>query len=385
MIKIETLIERINTFLKEKSLSPIDEDIEDFILLYKETLKSIWNIKPIIERNSIYDDLLLFISNYIDIEKITEILNSYIEELNTKYPPEINIDNIYSYSLKEYDKFIYGFQNNTKVDINILYSINKYLLLIIEKNKNNLLSHIFLNTENYNYQIYHSINSTIIALIGGKELKLNDIQLQDLGIAGLLHDIGMLKIPDHILNKDEKLTDEEYETIKTHPIVAYKFVQENLSLNDNILEAILQHHEQLDGKGYPKRMRGEKINLLAKIISISDAFEAQTSHRSYRRTKSGYMAMREVLSSNNNMFDSSVLKAFLKSLSIYPPGTIVQLNNNSIGVVVGICQDFPLRPSIKLLIDEFGDILKKETIKDLNLESNLFIVRVVNKNEYQKK
>ncbi|HOV13556.1 MAG TPA: HD-GYP domain-containing protein [Spirochaetota bacterium] len=385
MLKIDILIERLNTFLNEKSLPTVDENIRDFILLYKEVIKSIWSEKSILKRDLLYQDLLKFISNYIDTKNFVETFENYILELNIKYPPIISLEEIYGYCLKEYDIFVQGFLKNENVDINILYVVVKYLLMMIEKNKNSLLSYIFLNTENYSYQIYHSINSTIIALIGGKELIHDDIKIHELGIAGLLHDIGMLKIPEHILNKEEKLTTGEYDIIKNHVIIAYKFVEEKLTLSQDVIDAIMQHHEQQDGKGYPKKMRGEKINLFAKIISIADAFESQTSFRAYRRSRSGYMAMREVLSSNDNMFDPGVLKAFLMSLSIYPPGTIVQLSNNSIGVVVQINQEFPLRPKIRLIIDEYGDTLTKEVIKNLDSELNLFIVRVINKNEYQKK
>lgn len=385
MIKIDVLIERLNTFLKEKSLEIVDEEIGDFIPLYKEVLKSIWKEKSVLKRDLIYEDFLKYTANYVDIKNLVETFEDYIADLNAKYPPFVSIEEIYNFALKEYDFFVGKYLKNEIVGANIFYRIVNYLKTIVEKNKNSVLSYIFLNTENYNYQIYHSINSTIIALTGGMELKLDKDNLNDLGIAGLLHDIGMLKIPEHILTKEEKLTDEEYALIKTHPITSFKYVEENFSFNENILEAILQHHEQQDGKGYPKRTRGEKINLLSKIISISDAFESQISRRSYRRSKSGYMAMREVLSSNNNMFDTEVLKAFLRSLSIYPPGTLVQLNNNAIGVVVQVNNEFPLRPKIKMLVDEFGDVTVKEIIKDLNIDLNLFITRVVNKNDYVKK
>ena len=224
----------------------------------------------------------------------------------------------------------------------------------------------------------------MIALIGGMEFGFTSEEICELGLSGLLHDIGMIRIPEHILTKEDKLTQNEYEVIKNHPMIGYKYIEENLDVSQNILEAVLQHHEQEDGKGYPQKMRGEKINKYAKVLAIADAFESQTSFRAYRKSRSGYMAMREVLSSNNNMFDSAVLKAFLVSLSIYPPGTLVQLNNNAIGVVVQVIEEFPLRPKIKLIIDEFGDVLTKEIIKNLDSDPGLFIVRVINKNEYKK-
>ena len=179
----------------------------------------------------------------------------------------------------------------------------------------------------------------ILALIGGMQLKLDDKKIKLLGISCLIHDIGMLKVPKNILNKKEKLTTEEYNTIKAHPVTIYKQLSNAGIFNQDVLDAILQHHEQFDGNGYPRKLKGEKINLYAKIIAIADTFEAQITRKVYRKAKTGYMAMKSVLAEAQNRFDPKVLRAFLTTLSIYPPGTLLQLNNNSIGTVVSINTD----------------------------------------------
>ncbi len=120
------------------------------------------------------------------------------------------------------------------------------------------------------------------------------------------------------------------------------------------------------------------------ILAIADTFEAQIAYRVYRKTKTGYMAMKSVLAEAQNRFDPKVLRAFLVTLSIYPPGTLVQLNNNSIGAVISINPDAPLRPNVKIIIDEFGDKITDSLIKDLKNELVLFIVYVLNKDEYKK-
>ncbi|HQJ06384.1 MAG TPA: HD-GYP domain-containing protein, partial [Spirochaetota bacterium] len=219
---------------------------------------------------------------------------------------------------------------------------------------------------------------------GGDELKLQDKQLRELAIAGLLHDIGMLKIPQTILDKEEKLTEDEMNQIRTHPILSYKFVNDKNIFGKDVLDPIIQHHEQYDGNGYPRKLSGDKIHIYAKIISIADAFEAQISERSYRKSKTGYSAMKEVLSESQNRFDPKVLKAFLSILSIYPPGTLVQLNNNSIGTVTAVNPQAPLRPKIKLLLDELGEKPKSPVVIDLKSSLNVFISRVLDKEEYKK-
>jgi HD-GYP domain-containing protein (c-di-GMP phosphodiesterase class II) len=154
--------------------------------------------------------------------------------------------------------------------------------------------------------------------------------------------------------------------------------------NQSILDAVLQHQEQFDGNGYPRKLKGDKVGLFAKILAVADTFEAQISPRAYRKSKSGYMAMKSVLAEAKNKFDPDVLRSFLTTLSIYPPGTVLQLNNNSIGSVISVNPNAPLRPVVKIIVDEFGEKIDENVIKDLKEEQDLFIVRVLNKEEYKK-
>ena len=275
---------------------------------------------------------------------------------------------------------------NKKEELNKLKleEIVNMLLELIEKNKNDIIAYMGKDNERYDFFITHSINSTIIALIGGKQLELDKRQMQLLGMAGLLHDFGMLDISKDILNKNDKLNDEEYNLIKSHPIIAFKKLNNTRIINQVVLDAVLQHQEQFDGNGYPRKLKGDKIGLFAKILAIADSFEAQISPRAYRKIKSSYMAMKSVLAEAQNKFDPKVLRAFLTSLSIYPPGTLIQFNDNSIGAVVSINTNAPLRPKIKLLIDESGKKTTDNIIKDLKEQSDLFIVRVLNKEEFNK-
>jgi HD-GYP domain-containing protein (c-di-GMP phosphodiesterase class II) len=178
------------------------------------------------------------------------------------------------------------------------------------------------------------------------------------------------------------LTEDEYESIKNHPVFAYKAFEEKKLFSKDTLEAILQHHEQNGGNGYPQRLKSEKINRLAKILAISDAIEAQIAFRTYRGKRSGYNAIKEILKNTNDTFDNGYLEAFINVFSIYPPGTLVQLNNNAVGAVSSVVPYFPLKPQVKIIIDEFGEKTSKEIIKDLSNENDLFIVRVLNDEEY---
>ncbi|OHD27580.1 MAG: hypothetical protein A2086_15460 [Spirochaetes bacterium GWD1_27_9] len=385
MEKLDNIIEKVNHFLKKEYLPIISNTHTDLDSLYREALKFIWVAKSISKREDFINNLNGILMPYIGANKLFSIFEIYSLELDSQYPPEINIVELYDLCLKEYDIFTKYFIDTENISLEKLNKIVRYLIFIVKKDKNFIISHIASGSENYNYQTYHCVNSTILAIIGGITEKFDDLQLYDLGLAGLLHDIGMVKIPQEIVNKDEKLTDDEYDIIKTHPVIAYKLISAKNIVSSNVLAGVIQHHERFDGNGYPKRLKGEEIHVFAKILAVADSFEAQTSFRNYRKSKTGYMAMKEVLSSYDGKFDSNILTTFLMSFSIYPPGTIVQLNNNSIGVVLSVNPSVPLRPSIKLIIDEFGDKVNQEVIKNLKEETNLFIASVINKDEYKRK
>lgn len=312
-----------------------------------------------------------------DIKK-TE--NSSEESISKK-----NYIEIYNRSLSAYEGFIEDVIKNKSYNKDLLNEVIIDILDLVARYKNDIISYMALENDKYDYLITHAINTAVLAIIGGYELKLDEKKIKDLGIAALLHDLGMLNIPKEILNKKDKLLKEEYNIIKAHPITTYKQLSTLNIFNQEILDAILQHHEQFDGNGYPRKLKENKINLFAKIIAIADTFEAQITRRVYRETKTGYLAMKSVLAEAKNKFDPHVLRAFLTTLSIYPPGTLLQLNNNSICTVVSINSDAPLRPKVRIIVDEFGDKITNNLIKDLKEESELFIVNVLNKDEYKKK
>ncbi len=228
-----------------------------------------------------------------------------------------------------------------------------------------------------------SVNCMILSAVIGLNLKLPPHRLIQLAIGALLHDLGMTKIPREILEKKEGLTDVELGQIRLHTIYSYSFITKNLRYPDEIGLIALQHHERWDGKGYPKGLAGEQIMLAARIVSIADSFEAMVRDRPYRNSMIGYTAMRQILNDNSRRFDSEVLKVFIKSLGIYPIGSIVLLNDASIGRVIKIHSDAPLRPVLRLIADKSGRKYAEgdTSIVDLLQEKSLFIARAINPKE----
>jgi len=222
-----------------------------------------------------------------------------------------------------------------------------------------------------------AVNCTIISTVIGAALKLTSYRQLQLATGALLHDVGMLRISKSILQKEGKLTEEEKKSIKTHPILGYQIISKELKYPEEIAAIALQHQEHWDGRGYPRQLRGEDIQLSARIVTVADAYEAMVSQRPHKSSVIGYSAMKNILSDNGKHFDPKVLRAFLESIGVFPVGSIVQLNNASIGRVVENHVEAPLRPKIELLIDEYGTKFSDQQLVDLTGKKNIFIVKAI--------
>jgi HD-GYP domain-containing protein (c-di-GMP phosphodiesterase class II) len=221
------------------------------------------------------------------------------------------------------------------------------------------------------------VNTTILGSIIGMVLKYTGHRLIQLATGAFLHDLGMVRVPKEILRKKEKLSSDELNQIRTHPIHAYRIISKELKYPEDIGVIALQHHERWDGQGYPRKLKGEDINLSARIVTVADAYVAMINERPYRDSLIGYSAMKNVLSDNGRYFDPRVLKAFLESMGIYPIGSMVQMNNSAIGRVTAVHAEAPLRPVVELIVDEYGNQLGERETVDLLAKKGLFIVKAV--------
>ncbi len=230
------------------------------------------------------------------------------------------------------------------------------------------------------------VNCAILSVLLGLEYNMTGVRLQHLVIASLLHDIGMLKMPPSIVEKKGKLEPDELKVVKTHPVFSYQLITRNFGFPEAIGQAVLFHHERWDGKGYPKKLTGEDIPLLARIIAVTDSFEAMNRVKAYRTSMIGYAAMKQILNENSKKYDAQVVKQFIKVLGIYPPGSIVIMNDKSIGKVIRIKKKAPLRPVLQLMINAEGRNCSSDNeIVDLMDNKSLFIVKVIDNNELEGK
>ena len=257
------------------------------------------------------------------------------------------------------------------------------LINTIKEYKNEMIQLTIFGGMTDNKFARSAVNCTILSTVIGMTLKIISHRLIQIATGALLHDVGMLRVPQEILDKKEQLSPAEINQIRTHPIHSYRIITQQLKYPEAIASIALQHHERWDGNGYPRKLRGNDILLSSRIVSVADAYEAMVSERPYRNSMIGYNAMKSILSDNGRRFDPSIIKAFLNSMGIFPIGSIVQLNDSSIGRVIETHSTAPLRPKLELIIDEYGDKYVETQTLDLLDKKNLFVVRAIDLKELQ--
>ena len=209
------------------------------------------------------------------------------------------------------------------------------------------------------YIFTHSMNVTLYALAVGIELKLNPKQLEMVGLGALMHDIGKVIVPTDILLKPGKLTEEEFMIIQMHPEEGFELLRKTPAVPLLVAHCAFQHHERLDGKGYPRGIKGSEIHNYAKIITVADVFDAVTSNRIYRAAMLPHEGLELLYSGVEKQFDTNIVRAFHKAVAIYPVGITVELNDGRRGVVVkqNVLSD---RPTVRILEEQGHPVIPYE-------------------------
>lgn len=215
------------------------------------------------------------------------------------------------------------------------------------------------------YTYMHSVAVCALMIALGNQLNLPAALIRRVGMAGLLHDIGKMAIPGAILNKPGHLSSDELELVRTHPLEGEKTLLATSQLCDLVVDVCLHHHERVDGSGYPHQLAGDQISLFARMAAVCDVYDAITSDRSYNQGWDPAVAIQQ-MSTWDGHFDDEVFRAFLKSVGIYPVGSIVQLKSGSIGVVIEQHPDSLLTPKIKLFFLPVLNIYITPKIVDLS-------------------
>ncbi|BFM08766.1 HD-GYP domain-containing protein [Halioxenophilus aromaticivorans] len=231
------------------------------------------------------------------------------------------------------------------------------------------------------YTSEHCLNVCILSIAFGRQLGYEEQALKDLGMCGLLHDVGKMKIPLEILNKPGKFTPNEAKIMKSHSILGRNMLMAAGTKVAQAVDVAWSHHEQINGKGYPRRLEDRNISRYTRIVSIVDAFDAMTADRCYSKAKTSTQALKIIYRNRGTQFDSDLAEQFLRSVGLYPPGTLVELNNGMAGLVIETNQKYRHLPKVIILRNQLKQRVKEKILNLALIEqgrlSNDFLIKDV--------
>lgn len=294
------------------------------------------------------EDIVQKTTGVILVAKDTVIKERHIIKLFRHKVRNVNIKeevNIYNYNedlMNSYckveqklDDLFNDINSGKEIEVDEIFFEMEGFAQEISKERD-ILSQMRMLNQKDDYTFNHSLAVSVLSISLGKWNNYSKEQIFDLAITGLFHDIGKLRIPDEIINKAGKLTEEEFEIVKEHSRYGYDMLLETGKFNDDILLGILQHHEKINGQGYPQKLKGEEIHEYAKIVSICDVYHALISKRSYKDKKNPLKVADYIKHESFNSLDPYLCHVFLENISTFYVGNSVLLSNGEIGTIIYI-------------------------------------------------
>ncbi len=219
--------------------------------------------------------------------------------------------------------------------------------------------------EESEYTAEHSLNVCILAVAFGRYLGYEKKDLEMLGLCGLLHDIGKMRVPLDILENPGKLTTKEMNMMKAHTVHGRNLLLSSPSIDPLVIDTAYSHHERIDGAGYPRKMAAEKISQFARIISIVDSYDAITADRCYSKARPSTTALKIIYEERGKQFDEELAIQFIKAIGLFPVGSVVELYTGDIGIVIETSLVRRHLPRVAIVLDENHE--KKDKTKFVNL------------------
>ncbi|OZG74697.1 phosphohydrolase [Hahella sp. CCB-MM4] len=219
--------------------------------------------------------------------------------------------------------------------------------------------------EKDDYTAEHSLNVCILATTFARHLGHDESDIRKIALSGLLHDVGKSRIPDDILNKEGRFTDEEFQIMKMHTTYGRDLLMTMTSEDRIAIDVAHSHHERVDGRGYPRQLKEHQIPYFAKIVALADCYDAITSHRCYDSGRASMEALDIIYKCRGSQFDEELALEFIKCIGIYPPGSIVQMSNGEVAIVLATDENNKLKPKVLMVLDAQKQTCR-ERVVDLN-------------------
>jgi HD-GYP domain-containing protein (c-di-GMP phosphodiesterase class II) len=233
----------------------------------------------------------------------------------------------------------------------------------IDRHPDALLSLARLKTAD-EYTYVHSVAVCALMVALGRQLGLSDDECRDAGMAGMLHDLGKAAMPQEILNKPGKLTEAEFEIIKTHPVRGHEMLLDGAKVSKGVMDVCRHHHERVDGTGYPDKLAGDQIPLLARMGAVCDVYDAVTSDRPYKAGWDPAHALSQMATWKGH-FDTKVFQSFVKSVGIYPTGSLVRMRSGRLAVVLEQNPSALTKPRVKVFFSTKSGLPLEPHVLDL--------------------
>ena len=302
---------------------------------------------------------------------IDKLISNGIDEVPIK-EEEIPIEKYNEPLMKEYDKvgqrigkLFNEIKNGGRLDPkNVNTEMNGFVQEVVKER--DILTQMRLLKRKDDYNFNHSLAVSTLAASMGKWLNYSQDEILELSIAGLFHDIGKLKIPDEIINKPAHLTEKEFEIMRKHPFYGSQILASTGRFSEDIILGIMQHHEKMDGSGYPNKVTGDRIHRYAKIISICNVYHYLTSRRIYNDEENPLKVADYIRRGSFEFLDPHMTQIFLKNIATFYVGNKVVLSTGEIGIIVYIHPQDKTRPLVKVA-DKFIDFLVEKDIEVVDI------------------
>jgi HD-GYP domain-containing protein (c-di-GMP phosphodiesterase class II) len=271
-----------------------------------------------------------------------------------------------------YSDLIDEAQNNKQLDYPKLRERVGTMARSIVRNPD-ALSYL-VRIKSFNKETYElAISSSVMVMAFARFLGLSNDEIKNLGTGALLQDVGMVKVPPEILNKNGPLSETEYKLVKRHVAFSRSMVEQLPGISKKVVSVCYSHHERYDGSGYPRRLTGNQIPLFSMITGIVDTYMALTRFNSYNRTRTSYQALCKLAELKDAQFLGALVDRFIQNIAIFPVGSFVQLNSGHIGIIVARNPMRFLEPKVMLILDQNGNRIEQElTINFASEEKNRF-------------
>ena len=324
-----------------------------------------------------YRDILILKEGCSELHRFSEKLSNLGIDfiyINDAISNDIEVPDAVSFSTRQackiaLQKTIKNHISSDHLDITMLSSSITQLLEEILNNNDIMISLKNIGSTDESTFV-HSITTTIYSLILASKLGFSKNMLHTLAMGTLLHDIGKILLDSSVVFKNDKLTNEEFEYVKTHTTLGYKQLKKCSTLSELSRIIALSHHEKLNGSGYPNHASSIALHPFIRIVTIADVYDALTSDRCYRKHWTAKQAFDHLLENSGTLYDTEFVREFIQLISIYPNGSLVRLSNNYLGIVKEQNKNMAERPVVRVIADPYGNIINAF---ELNLMNELSI------------